>query len=428
MLSPASSTRMTQLRQGDFSPEVELLFACSRVVLDSGSEKRIRQHLERDIRWDHLVETAAKQRVLPLLERQLRNTAPQHVPDQFLEALFQYVQRTTARNQFLSRALRDVVGLLQAEGIRPIPYKGLLLAATVYGNLGLRQVGDLDLLVGSSEYARARSLLTAHAYRPVPELDMDWESTFLSQDDRIGVDLHQALLPRWFGVRIDFDELWERRSAVEIAGVPVSSLSSEDGLIVLCLQLFKDVAHDRLVLRQACDIAETLRVHTKLDWHQLWNQAAGWGIQRQLCVGLWVTREALGTEIPDIAYALINSERSLKTFARRAVERMFARHGTRRVVLQILHEHRCIARCRSGLGGKLQAILFGVMRLVRMSTIPTDKERVLVPLPDFLSFLYYLIRPIRLSTKWLFLKPALHLLNALKSAAGKTAPILQKLL
>jgi len=111
----------------------------------------------------------------------------------------------------------------------------------------------------------------------------------------------------------------------------------------------------------------------------------------------------------------------LNPFGSTALERMFSRRGNRRIESQILHEHRCIAWCRAGLGGKLQAILSGVRRLVLMATGPTDKERVRIPLPHSLFFLYYLIRPIRLGMKWLILKSVVHVLGWLGKAAGKTA-------
>ena len=46
---------------------------------------------------------------------------------------------------------------------------GLLLAAVAYGNLALRQFGDLDILVHRGDLARAVSVITSHGYELVSD-------------------------------------------------------------------------------------------------------------------------------------------------------------------------------------------------------------------------------------------------------------------
>ena len=389
----------------EISLENQLLAACCRVKLDSRSAERIQKCVEHPIHWDQLIQAASKQAVLPLLYHQLHSTARQYVPERILVELRRYGLATALRNQFLSQALHTVLDVLRDDGIRAIPYKGLLLAATAYGNLALRQVGDLDLWVHPSDYLSGRALLTAHGYEPIPEFDLGWESAFRSPNNRVAIDLHQALLPHYFGVRLNFDVLWERCVPVDVAGKTVPNLAPEDVLSVLCLQLFKDVAHQRLVLRQICDIAELLRAYPQLEWSQLESRTAARGMRRQLCLGLRVAHEVLGAELSDPALRMIKSELSLGPLVRKTISDLFiGRRAGDSATSQILHEHLCIARWGVGPARKLGAAIVGVTYLLRIR--PTDRDRELIPLPASLSFLYYLIRPLRLMVKHLLLRPA----------------------
>ena len=61
----------------------------------------------------------------------------------------------------LSTLLRN----FKAAGIPAIPYKGPALAATAYGNVGLRVFGDLDILIQKEDVPRAADMMTALGYR-----------------------------------------------------------------------------------------------------------------------------------------------------------------------------------------------------------------------------------------------------------------------
>jgi hypothetical protein len=57
------------------------------------------------------------------------------------------------------------VHLLESYEIPAIAYKGPTLAVSAYGNLSLRQFGDLDILVQDRAYERARQLLIKQGFR-----------------------------------------------------------------------------------------------------------------------------------------------------------------------------------------------------------------------------------------------------------------------
>ena len=143
-----------------------------------------------------------------------------------------------ARSLQLTAELIKLSDWLDSQQIRAIPYKGPALAVVAYGSVGLRQFGDLDILVQPSDYLKTRNLFLARGYQLTS--DWGWECG-LSDDTRaLGVDLHKGLGPAQFPVELNFERLWERRQPVSIAGGRISTFCAEDMLIVLCIQLVKD--------------------------------------------------------------------------------------------------------------------------------------------------------------------------------------------
>src|SRR5262249_35075205 len=148
-----------------------------------------------------------------------------------------------SRNLFLAAELGRLLDLLELQGIRAIPYKGPVLAASVYGKLSLREAGDLDILIHRRDVLRGRELLLSMGYRPEVELSRRQEAAllrsaseynFVTADGDIRVEVHWAVAPHFFGLALDLEHVWDRRQPVSLAGMTVYSFSPEDLLLVLC--------------------------------------------------------------------------------------------------------------------------------------------------------------------------------------------------
>jgi hypothetical protein len=81
-----------------------------------------------------------------------------------------------------------------------LPYKGILLADALYGDPGLRPLGDVDLLVGPADRARASALVERLGYRRLfadgPRFDAAYahDVAYVAVDDPdCIVELHHAL-------------------------------------------------------------------------------------------------------------------------------------------------------------------------------------------------------------------------------------------
>src|SRR5262249_9559360 len=125
-------------------PELRLLLYCARMYLEAREANQIKSLVSKDIEWTYLVRIARAHAVMPLLYRTLLSTCPDAVPNEILEQLRDHFYANAGRNLFLTKELLKLLHLFEANKIAAIPYKGPVLATSIYGNLALREFGDLD--------------------------------------------------------------------------------------------------------------------------------------------------------------------------------------------------------------------------------------------------------------------------------------------
>jgi hypothetical protein len=73
-----------------------------------------------------------------------------------------------SRNTHNSEAMGEVLRLLNEKNIKTVLLKGLALEYTVYGNAGLRQMTDVDILIKREECFKARKILISNGYVSLP--------------------------------------------------------------------------------------------------------------------------------------------------------------------------------------------------------------------------------------------------------------------
>lgn len=367
-------------------PEQELMLCCSRTCMDSETIERLKILLQKNIDWEYLIETATKHGVMPLLYWNLSKICPKTVPEHILTKLRARFEANAGSNLFLTGELVKLLELFANHDIPAIPFKGSVLSASAYGNLAFRQFSDLDILVHKQDINRAKELLTSHKYQLTKELF--WESQFISEGGRVNIDLHRAITPKYFYFPLDFHELWKRIQPVSLVNRTIFGLSSEDSLLILCVYLARDFWQQQERLIQVCDIAELLR-HQKIDWELLIEQATKLGIKRILLLGLLLANQLFGTALPEEILSKIQAEPTVKLLAAQVCEWLFHKTDSPNLGLE---RKLFYLKVRE----RLQDIIPHLPYLLDYWITPSQTDRKFFFLPNSLSFLYYLVRQIRL--------------------------------
>lgn len=256
-------------------------------------------------RWQALLALAETQRVRPLLWHRLRQKGlDKAVPAAAAEALREASRGNAVHNLQYYGELRLLLAALKPEGIPLILLKGIFLADAVYGNIGLREMNDIDVLVHPADLTRVSDILAGMGYPPLPpvcaEITIKTHHHLprMVKNGQAAFEIHWNLASPGESYSIDPGGLWERAVPVQVAGCEALTLAPEDLLLHLCLHT--SYQHQfAFGLRPSCDIAEIIRhFGSALDWRIIAERAAGHGWQRGVYLALLLAEELAGAEVP----------------------------------------------------------------------------------------------------------------------------------
>lgn len=385
---PGTSSALAAATATDRRPEHDLLLACAASCSDAERDRRVSDVLARGVDWDLVLRLARGHGLLALLHWHLDRLGYPDVPVAVARELRDEFRSTSWRNVFLMGELLQLVELFAANGIAAIPFKGPVLAATVYGNVALRQFSDLDVLVQARDRVRARDVLLANGFALYQEWDQvqqfNHEYTLVAKGGRVGVDVHWEVFPQSV-FPVQAAGLWERSESATMAGREVATFSPEDTLLILCVH---GDTHLWERLKWVCDVARLLDAYPALDWGQVLRRARRSGSERILFLGLSVAGDLLGARIPEDIERRIRADRAVATLATEVIARLFRAEALTAVSLDL---ERSIFQLRS------RPRLWDKIRL---AATPNETDWALLPLPASLYPLYYLVRPFRLLIKY----------------------------
>lgn len=345
--------------------------------------------------WHRLVALAQRQNVAPLLYARLKQSSVTP-PSPIVERLHQLYLANATRNLRLFHELGGILHALQSAGLPVIPLKGACLAEAVYGNVALRPMSDVDLLVKPADLTIALDVLRALGYVASRPIDIESERQAsqhmpqLSRPGGVTVELHWTIVNPGRSVRFDdndLDALWSRATPATIAGVQVLMLSPMDLLLHLCLHASVQHHFDGIGLRGFWDIALVIRHYGDvIGWEQFLQRVNRSGSANGVYIALLLTAEWTGVAAPSAVM------RSLMPAAPDAAAIGWARHKiwheTAPAVKTNVAQLEGKARLADKLGG-LRDVLFP-SRAAMARTYPA-------PVGSWRLLLYY---PVRFKNLW----------------------------
>ena len=251
--------------------------------------------------WEAIAAEARRFGLGPLLYQRIKLREPDLVvPPPVGGKLRNDYLFSAAVNMRRVQALRPVLQALQAAGVPTIVLKGAYLAEAVYGNLSLRPMSDLDLLVHREDMGKADAALAAagfsarefHISPPRDHYDFHYHDAAGSPM----IEIHWEMTKPDYPFHLDVGPLWDAAVPARVAGVDVLALSAEDLLIHICLHAaIHRLAHGPRVL---CDLAEAVS-RLAVDWDLLGKKARSAGVGRSVRLLLALTAELLQAPIPE---------------------------------------------------------------------------------------------------------------------------------
>jgi hypothetical protein len=301
-----------------------------------------------------------------------------------------------ARNLSLVSLLLRFSGLLAAEGIDTIAFKGPALSMTLYGDVGLRQSTDIDLLVRRSQALAARRSLQSAGLRFWLDLTHEQERRFIRYSNEYGlwdpddgiVELSWALAPRHLALDLDADRFFPDSWSLEVGGTAVSVLAPHDQLLALSVHGGK---HLWARLGWITDVAQLLATTPDLDVDLALTRARAVRAERYVLVAGALCRDVLGSQLPRPLSDGIRRDTAVAALASALRDRLLplTQQRTDRVFEPLS------LRLREHTGDRATI----VMRLLLTQTV---EDWQWLRLPEKLAFAYPAVRPFRLAKKYLF--------------------------
>jgi hypothetical protein len=238
------------------------------------------------LNWNSILDSVFSQGIAPLLYNCLRGIpVKQCIPQGVMDKLKKAYHENIANNMYLYEELSRIIKHFNDKGIKIIVLKGAALAKAIYKDIGLRSMMDIDLLVKKEDLPYAKEIISDLNYIPkMLILSEEWYKknhyhlpTYIHREKSLLVEIHWDITKKPFDINM---EKWFERAAYEkFNGCKVLIPSPEDMIIHLCLHLYNHGYDSRTILRDLCDISETLKNYSgKIDWLLFQNEINGYGI------------------------------------------------------------------------------------------------------------------------------------------------------
>jgi hypothetical protein len=210
------------------------------------------------------------------------------------------------RNLNLLKELHNLLHRFSERGIACVPFKGPLWAQSLYENLALRWIADLDLMIHPEDIQSAKILLQELGYQPDPVMDAEtekahiathWEYGFRHTTQPVRVELHWRFMPTHSALYDTWsNDLWNQTVPVSLGQSQFQTLSPEDSFLYLVLH--GGEKHQWAYMRFLIDFVRVVAGAWSPDWTKVTMQARKIHAVPSLAVAFHLSETLFGIKMP----------------------------------------------------------------------------------------------------------------------------------
>lgn len=265
--------------------------------------------------WRQLLALAQVHGMAPLVFWHLaKSDLLTSIPAPIAEAFRETYLRTLINNRRMQTVFREVVGALSAAGISVMPLKGLALARRYYGDVALRPMTDMDLLVRQQDVPHAASVLRRLGYHAAE--GMGSPSGFYSfasavvvyaRKQALSVEVHWELFGRYaYRPSLPASAVWGRSLEISLFDQTVRYLHPRDEIWYLSVHAVIEHRMERLIW--LVDIAELVRsLPADWDWRRFTEETSAAGVALPVAAALAYCSAHLRLALPTDALERLNA-------------------------------------------------------------------------------------------------------------------------
>lgn len=294
--------------------EDRFLLYCCRAEDERAKNKLIGEE-RKDIDWNYFLKKARENAVSAIVYFRLNKNKSDFpdIPQEILEELKSDYYMNATKNTLLFEELGRALEAFKKSGLPVIALKGAALAETAYGNLALRPMTDIDLLVRKEDLLRVDEELKRLGYRASDRSvnDVDFSATYLmTLDYRSHLPNSPSFHIHWHFVNssipnesyirhIQMEDIWKDAEKAIISDVETLVMAPHYLLIHLSEHALR-VTHSLGKLSFLCDINQAINFYReRLDWERLIKESFKFKLNHMVYFNLYFTSQFLGAKIPE---------------------------------------------------------------------------------------------------------------------------------
>jgi Uncharacterised nucleotidyltransferase len=353
---------------------------------------RLSALLREQLDWARLQGLADMHGMLPVLIARIPVSETKAPPEIALSLREQH-RAQAALALALMAELFSLQDTFAQSGVHFLVTKGPVLSQRCYGDPGMRQYGDLDLIVFEKDLSRITELMIASGYEPrvplkaIEAAKIPGEYVFRRPDTNLLVEFHTERTFRYHPRRLRLENLFARSVSVEMDGHAVPALCVEDELVLICIHSAK---HFWERLMWVADVAALISREPGVNWGRALECAREVGGERMLRLGLRLASQMLEISLPVDIERNVCADRTALRVARQIAGRMPGADAEGLGLFQ-----RALFRIR--MRGDL---LRGAAYLTRLALSPTEQDWAMGKEENRSWLRDALGRPLRLARKY----------------------------
>jgi Uncharacterised nucleotidyltransferase len=375
------------------SQEFLLVAACSRWPPSERRSEAIREAARGPLDWDRFLRVAIRHQVVGLVHDGLTRARPA-VPPGIIQVIGAQAVELVRQNLVLAAEGVRLQRLFAEANVPVLFIKGTPLAMLAYGNLGLRQSKDLDLLVPAHSVPTAIALVERAGYcrfdppagisnaqlRLLTSMRRDFG--FIHEESQVVIELHWRLFgnPHFIA---ETSLITSSRIVPLMGAIEMRTLADEDLFPYLCAH---GALHWWYQLKWLADIGALLAGTSSDGVERLYAAAEARGGGRAAALALLLCQRLLRTSVPDHLVTTLRETATLRWLEATALKAMTAGNS------EIEPREILFGTTRGNLSCFLlnRGWRYWLAELKNHATCETDVLTLL--LPQQLQFLYPILR------------------------------------
>jgi hypothetical protein len=295
------------------SLEIQALIHLGASVFSTEKKAETLDFLSKNtINWDKIYYLACFHQIRPLILRGVSQFPNCPIPHTILLKLKDDAQQLAFHGLHQTNELRRLLTLYKENGILAVPYKGVWLAHTYYGDLGMREFSDIDLFVYEKDIPVIKKIMLAEGYQPYLDMTEGQEKMMMGILCEYNFFLFDANGQRLFHIEPHYKsnglpdgikhltllDLAHRLKETTFANTPIKRFTAEDELLLAVLHHGMKEAWS--LLKYIFDIFAILKKEENtLDWDYILRQAKNLKITTTLSVGLFLVHHLCAFSFPN---------------------------------------------------------------------------------------------------------------------------------